>query len=362
MTPSHLGGLGPVRGVVDPDGRLVEADARLLDLQIAAGGRLGGMLAIPQVAALVRLSKRLGVPVSRGVIAADENQDFELWVKVMPEGDRILLEISGWNPLAAKLAPALPTAQREADFARAAADWIWETDEGLRLTVISAHATAVTGKAPGELVGKPLTSLFRFREYEDGSLPILTAMAERRRFDGQLAEIRSEVRTLYRLDGVPLVDGAGRFAGFRGSATRADDENIAEPPPDVSVAASLRESLDQIISHAEKMEVGKESAVVDNYVGYAADISSAGRHLLSLVDDLSDLQAIEHPEFKIRAAPIDLALIARQAATFLAVRAAERRVRLAAPQHDSMLPALGDHRRALQIVVNLIGNAIRYSP
>jgi signal transduction histidine kinase len=45
-----------------------------------------------------------------------------------------------------------------------------------------------------------------------------------------------------------------------------------------------------------------------------------------------------------------------------ALRAADRDVRIDAPREDEKLPALGDFRRALQIMVNLIGNAVRYSP
>ena len=48
-----------------------------------------------------------------------------------------------------------------------------------------------------------------------------------------------------------------------------------------------------------------------------ADIASAGRHLLALVDDLVDLQAIERPDFRPEAEPIDLADIARRAAGLL---------------------------------------------
>ena len=60
--------------------------------------------------------------------------------------------------------------------------------------------------------------------------------------------------------------------------------------------------------------------------------------------------------------PIDLAEIARRAAGLLGANAAARRVRLDAPALDESLTAIGDYRRVLQILVNLIGNAIRHSP
>ncbi|HEV2748633.1 MAG TPA: ATP-binding protein, partial [Allosphingosinicella sp.] len=52
----------------------------------------------------------------------------------------------------------------------------------------------------------------------------------------------------------------------------------------------------------------------------------------------------------------------RRAAGLLSVRAADRDVRIDGPGAEESLPALGDFTRALQIMMNLITNAVRYSP
>jgi signal transduction histidine kinase len=46
----------------------------------------------------------------------------------------------------------------------------------------------------------------------------------------------------------------------------------------------------------------------------------------------------------------------------LGLRAGAARVRIDMPPLDEALPATGEFRRALQVLVNLIGNAVRYSP
>jgi signal transduction histidine kinase len=98
------------------------------------------------------------------------------------------------------------------------------------------------------------------------------------------------------------------------------------------------------------------------YAGYANDIASAARHLLGLVDDLSNLQAVERADFTIETDVVDLADIARRAAGLLGVRAGDRKVRIDRPAEGEQLSAIGDFGRVLQILVNLIGNAVRYSP
>ena len=59
---------------------------------------------------------------------------------------------------------------------------------------------------------------------------------------------------------------------------------------------------------------------------------------------------------------VDLADVARRAASLLGVRATDRNIRIDAPADDEVLVARGDFRRILQIMVNLVGNAVRYSP
>jgi signal transduction histidine kinase len=176
-------------------------------------------------------------------------------------------------------------------------------------------------------------------------------------------------RSRYRLDGVPLIDGAGRFAGFRGHATSIVAEDTAlEPEPEDGTAfgqrldQALRVPLDRIISQAETIGAQPDGPLGTDYAGYATDIASAGRHLLALVDDLVDLQAIERPDFQPEADELDLADVARRAAGLLSVRASGHKVTVDCPAEGEAVPARGEFKRALQVMMNLITNAIRYSP
>ena len=153
----------PVTGRVDREGRLVAADPPLADLNARAGGDRGGLLSVPQIAALARLSQRLGITISRGAIAADGDQDIDLWVRAEPVGEEVELSITGWTAHDPRPSSPVGAADREADFLRAAADWSWECDETLRITALSAAGAAAIGRAAPELIGRQLTRLFRFR-------------------------------------------------------------------------------------------------------------------------------------------------------------------------------------------------------
>ncbi|MES2056968.1 MAG: PAS domain-containing sensor histidine kinase [Pseudomonadota bacterium] len=362
--------LPPVRGLLDPAGRLVEADQRLHELNTRAGGSLGQPIAIPQVATLARLAQRLGILISRGVVAGDGDGDVDLWVRASPDAKGVRLEITGWRMRSA-WRPGAPDGEREGDFLRSGADWLWETDSALRLSFLSITVGTKYGFDAGEMLGQPLTRLFLLGEDREGAFPILGGLAMRQRFDDQRAIVRPTGQAV-RLAATPRTDSQGVFAGFIGAAHMLDPEPAAVAPfPEnegVSGAfaarldAALRTPLGRIIANADSINAQSEGPLRQDYADYAADIASAGRHLMGLVDDLVDLQAIERPDFKVAAEAIDLADVSRRAAGLLGVRASEAKVRIDKPALEDVLPATGEFRRTLQILVNLIGNAVRYSP
>ena len=359
-----MNALGTDRAVahaeVDAQGRLLSADPALDALNTRAGGAPGAPMAVPQLATVARLARRLGVVVSRSVTVADDETDLELWVRAQPDGERVRLAVSGWREKA-----AWRPQSDEPGLLSVAADWRWETDAALRLSFVSLDAAAAAGLDAFALLGQPLTALFALEDADDGALPILDALARRRSFSAQPARLRATGQKVT-LSAVARQDGHGDFAGLRGAA-----ETVAtatgEPTPlpagfAIGLDKALRAPLARIVANADSINAQTDGPIAERYADYASDIAGAGRHMLELIGDLVDLQAVERPDFRLSPEPIDLADVARRAAGLLSVRAAGAGVAIERPPEEQAVPALGDFRRALQIVVNLIGNALRYSP
>ncbi|QDZ07213.1 HAMP domain-containing histidine kinase [Sphingomonas panacisoli] len=356
-----------VHGLVDRDGRLIEAGGPLDELNTRAGGALGQPFAVPQVAVLAHLAQRLGVTVSRHVLAADGPDEVELWVRAEPQDQGVKLAISGWR-IKAPWTPPVDAARRERDLLLRDADWSWETDATLHLTAIGVEA-ASQGIDPNGLLGQPLDALMTPRPDAQGTMPMFAVLLAHGPFDDQPATIRATGASVM-LSARPRLDTAGKFAGYVGAARAVtatpapadfDPEALTEAFGE-RLQRALRQPLGRIIANADSINAQTDGPIRQDYVDYAADIASAGRHLMALVEDLVDLQAIERPDFMAAAEPIDLADIGRRAAGLLSVRASERGVRVDRPQDDDSAPATGEFKRVLQILVNLIGNAVRYSP
>ena len=124
----------------------------------------------------------------------------------------------------------------------------------------------------------------------------------------------------------------------------------------------LRQPVARIIANAETIRTQLAGPLAEEYSNYAADISSAGEHLLALIDDLADLEVVEDEQFTTAPDRIDLADVARRAAGILGVRAQERGIVIVVPQEGESALAIGEFRRVLQVLLNMLGNAIRYSP
>jgi signal transduction histidine kinase len=116
----------------------------------------------------------------------------------------------------------------------------------------------------------------------------------------------------------------------------------------------LRSPIDRIIESAERIVERADGPLRSDYASYGNDIAGAARHLLSVVRSMS-----EDPSHGHRA--IDLSALAAEAIVLVESLAEERNVSVEADA-AGRLPASGQEPAVIQILVNLIGNAVRHSP
>jgi two-component system, OmpR family, sensor kinase len=124
----------------------------------------------------------------------------------------------------------------------------------------------------------------------------------------------------------------------------------------LSVSHELKTPLTAIRGYAEGL--GEGALPADEA---AATIVTESRRLERLVGDLLDLARMRKAEFSVRREPIDLGAIAQEALRRYESQAREFGVTLEA-EGAAAAPATGDADRTLQIVSNLVENALRLTP
>jgi signal transduction histidine kinase len=346
---------------VDLAGRLVAADPPLLALQEQAGAGLGSSLSIPQLAGLARLATRLGIGITRAVTAATEEHDLDLVVRAEPDGDGVTLLVERWTP-------RLPTRSRwlgrgrggeeaEAEVRAAAEDLV--TDQQLRIVSISPGLARRVGHGSGDVEGQPLTRLIRPIEDAEGNLPLLASLAARTAFTSQAALLRADELPVL-LDGEPRIED-GRFLGYainvRSGRSPPERAEAAMPPLD----DLLSEPLASIIAQAEEIAARSQGPLKTDYAGYGVDIATAARHLLEIVAALGNGPSGAGSEGYSAGEAMDLAELVLEAAGLVQADASARGILLDVGGEGS-LQVRGQSRAITQILVNLIGNAVRFSP
>lgn len=360
-----------VRARTDARDWLIEADEPLAGMQLRSGGELPGLIVAPALLELVRKARAYRIKLAKAIRARDENDDVTAWVEVLPEGEDggCILSISNWQSEPATDPSSAEERARHVALARQTAELFARLGPQQELLAVDCDCPELQSVAAQMRAGfgKPWTDFVELSG-NNHRQPV-----HWRLLDGSNLSMAGSDRQ-WRAVLVPLGKPAAGQDGFELylCADKPLPETVAVPakaePRDRSpgigleIAPVLRQPVSRIIANAETIRTQMAGPLADEYSNYAADIATAGEHLLALIDDLTTLEMVEDDDFNPAPDEIDLADLARRAAGILGVRARERGLVVDEPKADEAAPAIGEFRRVLQILLNLLGNAIRYSP
>jgi signal transduction histidine kinase len=364
-------------GLTDARDRLLSADAPLAELQERCGGDLPGTLAIPELLALVRQARAMGLRIARSFSAFDGETQVSGFARIHPlseaDGGGCEVLVENWQRSPLTPPSAREFAERIDAIDRATAEVSARLDARQRLQVLSARARDAAGleaaalAAPGT-VWSELVELTDITHHQPLHWRLL---------DGAACRFAGSARS-WRVRLIPLGVDVQNPAGFEllliaeeplaeaGGQGNAEAEGALETSPTRLVGTALtpvlRQPVARIIANAETMRARLAGPLRDEYSEYAGTIASAGQHLAAMLDDLADLEVVETPGFTTAKEPVDLADAAARAAGILGVRAHNRDTALVLEGERGAAIATAEFRRVLQILINLVGNAIAYSP
>jgi two-component system cell cycle sensor histidine kinase PleC len=100
----------------------------------------------------------------------------------------------------------------------------------------------------------------------------------------------------------------------------------------------------------------------DRYRDYAGDIHSSGAHLLSLINDLLDVAKIEAGKMELAPHPLDARHTFNVALKLIGAKAREKDQALAIAVDEGAPELWADERAVKQILINLVSNAVKFTP
>ncbi len=360
---------GLIRARTDGADRLVAADEPLAGLQLRSGGTVPGEIALPALLALVRRVRRTRQPALRTILSVDEGRAISALAQVTPEGDGTAIALSHWQ-IGDEPAADVPVPE---DLLRHLAEAEIFLDDAQRVIAGDVRAADLAELAAALETGRGRywTDLVRIARVSDIMTarqgPLHWRLLDDAPFSVEGSTRRWRARLLPRAQGGFVLLAIPEAIEALPSTPKPAEAKAQDEPGwnrllGRDLAPALRQPITRIIANAETIRTRLAGPLSDQYAGYAQDIADAGRHLMSLIEDLADLEAVEAPGFAPAPDHIDLADCARRTAGILSVRAAERGITLRTPEPDACVPAIGEFRRVLQVLLNLVTNAIRYSP
>jgi len=164
----------------------------------------------------------------------------------------------------------------------------------------------------------------------------------RRRFQGELEETRDDALRK-------------RF--------EAETANASKTAFLANMSHELRTPLNAILGFSEIINQECFGPVGSaRYKEYAGDIHSSGAHLLSLINDLLDVAKIEAGKMEIAPHPLDAHRTFDIALKLVGAKAREKKQSLTISVDPDAPPLYADERALKQILINLVTNAVKFTP
>ncbi len=140
------------------------------------------------------------------------------------------------------------------------------------------------------------------------------------------------------------------------SANRTKSEFLA------NMSHELRTPLNSIIGFSEIMIDGMTGEMTADQKGFLKNIHDSGKHLLSLIEDILDLSKVEAGKTELELSRFSLKECFEGGLEMFKERSIKYNIKLEAEVEDGIEDIVADERRIKQVILNLLGNAIKFTP
>ncbi|MDD5285791.1 MAG: PAS domain S-box protein [Desulfuromonadaceae bacterium] len=257
-------------------------------------------------------------------------------------------------------------------------DLIWQCDTEGRYTYLNLAWEHVFGYELKEMLGKKFGD-FQTPENAARDLIEFNRLMEGNSVTGfettHIGKFGNEIHLVF--NALFMCDENGEIVGASGTAyditqrkqmeeelrqakASADAANIAKSRFLATMSHEIRTPMNGVIGMIELLQ---HTDLTPEQQGYAASAKNSGIGLVSLLNDILDLSKIEADRVELEASDFDLQQLVSDTINLLSVQAHAKCVELITSTDTGVPTALkGDAGRLRQIITNLVGNAIKFTP
>ena len=257
------------------------------------------------------------------------------------------------------------------------------TDHALRITACNRGAEFIFGYQAAELVGRSIEELIPARYRSEhrkhvaafiGGCRQSLIMSERGEIRGlrkdgtefpaeaSIAKSGSDTTTAFTIVLRDITERRRIESDLHDARWAAEQASMAKSQFLATMSHELRTPLNAIIGFSQVIENRLFGDDLDRYVAYASDIRSSGQHLLEMINDILDLSRIESGLETLQLEPVDVATLIDDSMVLVRERARIAGITLAVTVAPDVPDVRLDRRRMRQVLINLLTNAIKFTP
>jgi len=128
-----------------------------------------------------------------------------------------------------------------------------------------------------------------------------------------------------------------------------------------NMSHELRTPLNSVIGFANILIQKQDGTIPPRQKDYLRRIQANGEHLLALIEDILDISKIDAQRMEVVREPVDLDEMTAEVAEMLELQARKRGLEILHEVPPDLRPAIADQRRLKQVVLNLAGNAVKFT-
>jgi PAS domain S-box-containing protein len=142
----------------------------------------------------------------------------------------------------------------------------------------------------------------------------------------------------------------------------AEAANKAKSDFLASMSHEFRTPLNAVIGFSELMATGLGGPLTDQQKEYVTDIFTSGQHLLSLVNDILDLSKVEAGKMELQMNEFNIERLIETSIALFKEKAYKHSLQMTLNITHGLDTMIGDERKIKQVLFNLLGNAVKFTP
>ena len=190
---------------------------------------------------------------------------------------------------------------------------------------------------------------------------IFGALAVRRKEPGEFPKTTVDLLTTFATQSVLAIQNARLFLEIEEKGRQLADASKHKSQFLANMSHELRTPMNAILGYTEMILDGIYGEPAEKMVGVLTRVQTNGKHLLGLINDVLDLSKIEAGQLTLSLGDYSIKDMVHNVFGVVESLAKNKNLALNVELPPQLPPAHGDERRLTQVLLNLVGNALKFT-